>query len=386
MRLSIVTSAVVAALVGFGSTIAIIIAAAQAVGADAAQTSSWVAALCLSMMATSGFLSIRYRAPIITAWSTPGAALIAASSGVSIHAAVGAFLLAGGMIVLAAGIKPFGRLIERIPSSIAAAMLAGILIRFVMAVFEGAQDAPGLVLPLVGIFLLVRLYNPSLAVLAVLFVGFGLAFGGGLARPMPSDLSLSSLTFIAPAWDLTALIGLGLPLFLVTMASQNLPGFAVLRASGYTPPSRPILAVTGLSSVVTAFFGAHTSNLAAISAAICTGPDTHPDPKKRWMVGPFYAVVYLLFAAFSAPLIGLITALPPALIQTVAGLALIGAFTGALTSALSEEAKRFPAVMTLAVTASGLTLFGIGSAFWGLVAGLAAMGLDALNARLRNRG
>lgn len=386
MRLSIVTSAVVAALVGFGSTIAIIIAAAQAVGADAAQTSSWVAVLCLSMAASSGFLSVRYRMPVITAWSTPGAALIAASTGISIHAAVGAFLLAGALIVLAALIKPFGRAIERIPTSIAAAMLAGVLLQFVVGVFQSAQGAPGLVLPLVAIFLVVRVFNPALAVLAVLFVGLGIAFGGGMARPLASDLSLSSLTFIAPAFEPTALIGLGLPLFLVTMASQNLPGFAVLRASGYQPPSRPILAVTGLASVVTALFGAHTSNLAAISAAICTGPDTHPDPTKRWMVGPFYALSYLVFAAFSAALIGLIAALPPELIKTVAGLALLGAFAGALGSALSEGSKVFPAVITLAVTASGLTLFGIGSAFWGLVAGLVTLGLDSLAIRLRRHG
>ncbi|KLK93318.1 benzoate transporter [Microvirga vignae] len=386
MRLSIITSAVVAALVGFGSTIAIIIAAAQAVGADAAQTSSWVAALCLSMAATSGFLSVRYRMPVVTAWSTPGAALIAASSGISIHAAVGCFLLTGLLIMLAAFIKPFGRLIERIPTPLAAAMLAGVLIRFVMAVFESAQGAPGLVLPLVGIFLAVRLFNPAMAVLAVLFVGLGIAFGGDLAKPLASDLSLSSLTFIAPAFEPAALIGLGLPLFLVTMASQNLPGFAVLRASGYTPPTRPILAITGLASMVTALFGAHTSNLAAISAAICTGPDTHPDPGKRWMVGPFYTLSYLTFAAFSAALIALIAALPPELIKTVAGLALMGAFAGALGSALSDEAKRFPAVLTLAVTASGITLYGIGSAFWGLAAGLIALGLDFLIVNLRNRG
>ena len=383
MRLSIVTSAVVAALVGFGSTIAIIIAAAQAVGADAAQTSSWVAALCLATAAISGILSVRYRIPVVAAWSTPGAALIAASSGISIHAAVGSFILAGGLIVLTAFIKPFGQLIGRIPTPIAAAMLAGILIRFVLAVFESAQAAPGLVLPLVGLFLVVRLYNAAFAVLAVLFVGLGLAFAGGLAQPLASSLSLSSLTFIEPAWEPTALIGLGIPLFLVTMASQNLPGFAVLRAYGYTPPSRPILAVSGLASIVTAFFGAHTSNLAAISAAICTGPDTHPDPAKRWMVGPFYTLCYVIIAAFAAALIGLIAALPPELIRTVAGLALMGAFAGALSSALSDTSKIFPAVLTLAVTASGLTLFGIGSAFWGLAAGLLVLGLDALALWLR---
>ncbi|MBZ6078299.1 benzoate/H(+) symporter BenE family transporter [Microvirga puerhi] len=385
MRLSILSSAVVAALVGFGSTIAIIIAAAHAVGADAAQTTSWVAALCLSTAVASGFLSIRYRMPIIGAWSTPGAALIAASSGISIHAAVGAFLMAGALIVLAAAFKPFGRLIEKIPTAIAAAMLAGVLVRFVMAVFESAQGAPQLVLPLVAIFLIVRLFNPAMAVLAVLFVGLGLAFGNGSAHLPASEIGFSSLVFILPAFDPTVLIGLGLPLFLVTMASQNLPGFAVLRASGYTPPSRPILAVTGLASVISAPFGAHTSNLAAISAAICTGPDTHPDPEKRWLVGPFYALCYVLIALFSGGLITLIAALPPELIKTVAGLALMGAFTGALSSALSDEFKRFPAVLTFAVTASGLSLFGIGSAFWGLAAGLVTLALDEAALRIRKR-
>jgi benzoate membrane transport protein len=386
MRLSIVTSAVVAALVGFGSTVAILIAAAAAVGASPEQTTSWVAAVCLGKAAACLYLSIRYRMPIITAWSTPGLALIAASKGISMEAAVGCFILTGILIVLTAAVKPFGRLIDRIPSTIAAAMLAGILIRFVMAVFESAQAAPALVLPLVGIFFLVRLVNPALAVLAVLFVGLGLAFGGGLAQPLPSDITLSSLVLIPPAWDPTALIGLGVPLFLVTMASQNLPGFAVLRASGYTPPTRPILAVTGLASMASALFGAHTTNMAAISAAICTGPDTHPDPAQRWMVGPFYALSYVVIALFGAALIALMAALPPELIKTVAGLALMGAFAGALASALTEGPKVFPAVVTLVVTASGLTLFGIGSAFWGLAAGLATLCLDLLAIRLRRRG
>ncbi len=239
MRLSIVTSAVVAALVGFGSTIAIIIAAARAVGADADQTASWVAALCLSMALTSAVLSIRYRMPVVTAWSTPGAALIAATSGISLRAAVGAFLLAGALIVLAGAVRPFGRLIERIPAPIAAAMLAGILIRFVMAVFESAGAKPGLVLPLVVIFLAARLVSPPAAVLAVLVAGFALAFGGGFAGPLPQGLEVSTLVFVPPVFEPAILLGLGVPLFLVTMASQNLPGFAVLRASGYSPAPAP---------------------------------------------------------------------------------------------------------------------------------------------------
>jgi benzoate membrane transport protein len=301
------------------------------------------------------------------------------------EAAVGAFLLSGVLIVLAAAFQPLGRLIERIPTSIAAAMLAGVLVRFTTEVFASAQGEPALVLPLVAIFLLMRVVNPSLAVLAVLATGLAASFGLGLTGPLPERAALSSLTLITPVFDATALIGLGIPLFLVTMASQNLPGFAVLRASGYAPPTRSILAVTGLSSMVTALFGAHTSNLAAISAAICTGPDTHPDPGKRWMTGPFYALCYLLLAAFGAFVIAVIAALPASLIKAVAGLALMGALVGALGSALADDTKRFPAVLAFVVTASGLTLMGVGSAFWGLAAGLLAWGLDIGAQRWRDR-
>jgi benzoate membrane transport protein len=179
-----------------------------------------------------------------------------------------------------------------------------------------------------------------------------------------------------PAWDLATLIGLGVPLYLVTMASQNLPGFAVLRASGYHPPTQPVLAVTGAASLGTAFLGAHTSNLAAISAALCTGPDAHPDPAKRWITGPFYALCWGLIALFGASLVGLFGALPPALLMTVAGTALLGSMAGALGSALGPDKDRLAAAGTLAVTASGVTLLGIGSAFWGLVFGIVVLALE----------
>jgi benzoate membrane transport protein len=197
-------------------------------------------------------------------------------------------------------------------------------------------------------------------------------------------VELSELTLIRPVFEPTALIGIGLPLYLVTMASQNLPGFAVLRAAGYPVPSRSILTVTGLASLVAAPFGAHTSNLAANSAAICTGPDAHPDPAKRWLTGLFYAASYLILAVFGASLVAIVAALPAELIRTVAGLALIGALAGALGTALAREDERFPAVLTPAVTASGLTLGGIGSAFWGSrrrTWGLRARGLDKAQAR-----
>ncbi|MCJ8144113.1 benzoate/H(+) symporter BenE family transporter [Ancylobacter sp. A5.8] len=376
MRFSVLTSAVVAALVGFGGTIAIVVAASQAAGADPGQISSGVVGLCLSMAATSAFLGWRHRLPIITAWSTPGAALVAGSQGLSINVAVGAFLMVGALILVTAAVKPLGALVQRLPVAVAAAMLAGVLFRFCTAVFSSAQVDPMLVLPLVVLFLVARRISPFGAVLAVLGVGIAFAFFLGEVAPLPEHMPLPTLTLIWPEFDLQALIGIGLPLYLVTMASQNLPGFAVLQAAGYTPPTRAILTVTGLASLITAPFGSLTTNLAAITASICTGPEAHPDPAKRWMASPCYGLFYILLAIAGAALVALIAALPAALIATFAGLALLGPLVNALGTAMGDPARRFPAVLTLAVTASGVSMAGIGSAFWGLAAGLIALGID----------
>lgn len=384
MRLSIIVSAVVAALVGFGGTLAIIVAAARAVGASPAQTSSWVTALCLAMAGTSLYLSLRHRMPVITAWSTPGAALIAATGGaIGLPAAVGAFLLAGLLIVVTATVRPVNDLLQRLPSAVAAGMLAGVLLRFVTAPFESVATSPELVLPLLGLFLVARLVSPIGAVLVALVGGVGLAWALGLMGAVPQGLQLSTLQLVVPAFEPGVLLGLGLPLFLVTMASQNLPGFAVLQAAGYRPPTRSILAVTGIASLLTAPFGAHASNIAAITASICTGPDVHPDPGRRWLTGPVYALCYLVLALFGASLVELFAAMPPALITTVAGVALIGPLAGALAAALAQERQRFAAVLTLVVTASGVSVLGIGAPFWGLAAGLSVLGLDGLAARRR---
>lgn len=380
-RMSVVVSACVAALVGFGGTLAIVLQAAAAVGATPAETSSWVAAICVAIAASSALLSIRYRMPIIAAWSTPGAALIAGfGSGIGMASATGAFLVAGGMIVLCAAIKPLGALVARIPVAVAAAMLAGVLVRFVMAVAEHAVAAPALVLPVVAVFFVVRRLAPNWAVPAALAAGGAGAVLLGRVGPLPA-LELSALVWTTPHFDLPVVVGLGLPLFLVTMASQNLPGFAVLRAAGYMPPVRPILAVTGLASVVSAPFGAHATNLAAIAAALCTGPDTHPDPRARWMAGALYGGVYLLLAAAGASLVGVFAALPPALIAAIAGLALLSALTGALTVALGEDRHRVAAVATFATTASGISALGLGAPVWGLAAGLLIIGLDRMERR-----
>ena len=384
VRLSVVTSALVAVLVGFGGSVAIILAAAQAVNATSAQTSSWIAALCLAMAGTSTVLGWMHRIPMVTAWSTPGAALIASTTGITIETAVGAFILAAVLIIITGILKPVGNLIARIPATIAAAMLAGVLVRFVMAVLDHLTSAPALVIPLLAFFFIVRLFSPALAVLGVLGLGVALTFGLGLNETVNGHLGLSQFELIVPQIDLAVLIGMGLPLYLVTMASQNLPGFAVLRAAGYEPPVRSALLVTGIASLLTAPFGAHTSNMAAITAAICTGEDTHPDPVKRWTTSLFYGAFYLVLALAGGALVTIMLAMPPALIATVAGLALLVPFAASLTQALSDPKGQIVAAVTFVVTASGLTLFGIGSAFWGLVAGLIVFGLERLYRQVKS--
>jgi benzoate membrane transport protein len=380
MRSSVVISAFVAVLVGFGGSVAVVLAAAETVGATPGQTSSWIAMLCLAMMVTTAVLSFRHRMPIVTAWSTPGAALIAASSGLTMETAVGAFFLTSLLILLTALFRPLGLLVERIPTTVASAMLAGVIFSFVVAIFDHLPDAPGLILPLLFLFVVARLFSPAWAVLAVLGLGIALTFALGMTAPL-GPLRFSSFFWVAPRFEWAALLGVGLPLYLVTMASQNLPGFAVLKAAGYRPPARSILGVTGLASLVTAGFCAHTSNLAAITASICTGPDAHPDPHKRWLCGPFYAAGYGLLALAGASVVAFFDSFPQALIVTVAGIALAGPLVGSLGTALSMERERFAAVAAFVVTASGVSLLGIGAAFWGLLAGLLAIGLEKLFSR-----
>jgi benzoate membrane transport protein len=375
MRFSVIASAVVAAVVGFGGTLALIIAAAQALGATQAETASWVTAICLAMFVATGYLSSRYKMPIIAAWSTPGLALIGGSIGFTMQQAVGAFIITAIAIIITGLVKPISALVSKIPASIASGMLAGVLFAFLTGAARTVPVDPLFVLPLVALFFIIRLFNPAMAVLAALFGGVLYAFLSGRVVSVPS-IELSTLTLIMPVFDARAMIGLALPLYLVTMASQNLPGFAVLRAAGYEPPTAAALQVTGLVSLISAPFGAHTSNMAAISAAICTGPDAHPDPEKRWLTGPFYALSYLIFAIFGASLVALFAVLPAPLIALVAGLALIGAFTNAMSLALKIEHERLAATVTFAVTASSITIGGIGAAFWALVAGLIVVFID----------
>jgi benzoate membrane transport protein len=377
-----ISAAVVAALVGYGSSVAIVLAAASALGATPAQTASWLLTVSLAKAAGSAFLSARYRVPVILAWSTPGAALIAAAQGYGMAEGVAAFAFAGLLILLTGALRPLEHVVSAIPSGIAAAMLAGVLLPFCLKGVEAISVAPALVLPMVAVFAAVRLANAAVAVLAALAAGLAIAFASGTAVWQGVALDLPLPVLVLPDFDPGALIGLGLPLYLVTMASQNLPGFATLRAAGSEPPVRPALTVTGALSTLAAYFGAHTVSMAAITAAICLGEDVDPDPRRRWRVGLVYALAWAALGLLSPAILALLAALPPQIMAALVAVALLGPLTGALTGAFGPAETRFPATITLAVTASGVALWGVGAAFWGLVAGLAFWALE----RLRTAG
>lgn len=374
-RPSLFIAALIAALVGFGGTVAIVLAAAEAVGATQAQTASWLAGLGLGIAINATILSWVFKQPITTAWSSPGAALIAATSGYSMGEAVAAFLLCSVLLLLTASIGGLRRLVSAIPMPLANALLAGVLFGYVINVFPEIAGNPLLSLSMIGVFMVVRLWSPPWATLITLGFGTALAFALGQASPLP-PLRLTSLVWVTPEFSISAMMSLGLPLYLVTMAGQNLPGLAVLRAAGYTVDTRPILGLTGVSSFGLAFIGAHTQNLAAITAALCTGRDAHPDPDRRWMTGPSLGFIYLLIALCCGWLVALFAALPSALIVTVAAVGLSGALATALKNAVQEETLLFPALVTFLVAQSDVSFFGLGGAFWGLILGLGLWGLS----------
>ena len=381
MRISLISAALVASLVGYGSTIALVLAAATALGATEGQTASWVLAICLAKAAGSAGLSLYTRVPVVLAWSTPGAALIAATQGITMPEAVGAFVLTGLLIVLTGAIQPLGRAVALIPDGIAAGMLAGVLLPFCLKGTAAAQALGWLALPMLAVFAVVRLRSPALAVLAALATGVVAAYGFGGAALPDLSLPLPHLTFIAPSFRADVLIGLALPLYLVTMASQNLPGFATLRAAGYPPPVRPALITTGGLSAVSGLVGAHTISMAAITAAICLGDDVHPDRDQRWKVGLAYGGIWVALGLLSPVIVPLLKSLPPAVMALLVALALLGPLMGALTQAYIAPPTRFAATITLAVTASGVVAPGIGAAFWGLVAGLFIFALENIARR-----
>ena len=375
----LISSAATAVIVGFASSILIVMQAAQAVGASPAQQASWAAVLCFGMGVTSFYLSFWHKMPIITAWSTPGAALIATSAvGVTYENALGAFVAAGVLMCLAALVKPLARAIAQIPSPIAAAMLAGVLLKYTLGVPLAVLAMPVFVAPLIIVFFGLRTSYPLIAVPVIVVLGVGMAaYSGGFTGGC-CDVGVTALVWTTPQFHWATILSLGVPLFLVTMASQNLPGFAVLRAAGYEPPVSSCLLVTGAASVVMAPFGSHAVNMAAITASLVTGPDTHPDMSKRWLVAWPYLVLYVLVGLAAAMFVGVLGAMPAALITTIAGLALFSPLMGSVVAMLKEPRDIESALVTFLVTASGLSFQGVGSAFWGLVAGVVLFGVRHL--------
>jgi benzoate membrane transport protein len=373
------SSALIATIVGFGGTIALVVQVLRLLGASVEQTGSAVTALCLGIGLGGIALSLKTRMPIVLAWSTPGAALLAAATpGLSWSVTVGVFVCAAVLMIVLGLVPALGALAAKIPGSIASAMLAGVLLPFCLVAFKlGAVD-PLLVAALVCVFILGRRFVPLYALLLVLGAGMALAFARGDVDALPAGATFGALLPTMPAFDARAIVSLALPLFLVTLVGQNLPGLVVLRTANYLPHPGTLIVSTGTLSLFAAPFGAHAVNLAAITAAICTNDDAHPDRAQRWKVGVIYGGMYVVLAAFSPALVRFFLALPEALIAVLTGLALIPSLLGALQNMMTASDERDAAILTFLATGSGLALFGLGSAFWGLVIGFLALGAKKL--------
>jgi len=375
--LSAVVAGFVAVLVGFTSSVVIVFQAAAALGATPAQTASWIWALGLGMGLTSLGLSVWYRQPVLTAWSTPGAALlVTAGAGVPMAEAIGAFMLCALLMTLAGATGWFARVMDRIPQALAAALLAGVLARFAFDAFASMQREFTLVALMFAAYLLGRRWWQRYAVPAVLGVGLVVAAIKGQLHFGSVDWAFTVPVFTAPRFSLAATIGIALPLFVVTMASQNLPGVAAQRAAGYDTPVSPVITTTGLATLLLAPFGAYALNLAAITAAICMGREAHEDPRQRWQASAAAGVFYVIVGLLGGAVVGLIAAFPKELVLAVAGLALLGTIGSGLSVAMKDDSQREAALITFVVTASGLTLWGVGAAFWGVVAGALALAVQ----------
>jgi benzoate membrane transport protein len=367
---SAVAAGLIAVTVGVTSSAALVFTAAKAAGAGPREIGSWMLALGVGLAITCVGLSLRHRAPVVTAWSTPGAALLSTSlAGVPMGQAVGAFVFSA-LLVLVTGVTGwFARAMDRIPVPLASALLAGVLLRFGTGLFGTMHGSFAVAFPVFVLYLLARRFVPRYAVLLALAGGVLASVLTGGWRLDRLRISLAEPVFVAPDFDWKVLVSVGVPLFVVTMASQNLPGVAVLRGSGYDVPVSPLMTWTGAVNVLLAPFGAFGLNLSSITAAICTGQEAHPDRNRRYVAAVWAGIFYLCVGVFGATVASLLTAMPHALVLATAGVGLLATIESSLTTALSDKASREAAVVTFLATASGVTLLGIGSAFWGLLAG-----------------
>ena len=376
VSVSAVVAGFVAVLVGYTSSVAIVFQAAQALGANPAQTASWMWALGLAMGVSCIGLSLHYRLPVLTAWCTPGAALLAATQGVSLPEATGAFIVCAVLIIASGLTGWFERVMDKLPMAVAAALLAGVLTRFGLDAVLQVRTAPGLVLVMVAAFLAGRRWWPRYAVPGVLGAGMAVAALQGRLHLGAVDWAWATPEFVMPQFTLSSVVGVALPLFIVTMASQNLPGVAAQRAAGYQIPISPVTTATGLVTLLLAPFGAFVINLAAITAALCMSPEAHADRNKRYTAPVMAGIFYTLLGLAGGAVVGLLAAFPAELVSALAGLALLGTIAGGLSAALKDERHRDAAAMTFLVTLSGLNMAGIGAAFWGVVAGAVTLAVQ----------
>ena len=367
------TAGLIAVMVSYAGPLLIVFQAAKVAQLTDGQLSSWIWAISFSSGIVGVILSIWFRIPIITAWSTPGAVLLVSGwAAYSLPDAIGAFVFSALIVIILGVTGLFSALMERIPQSIIAAMLAGILLKFGVEVFVALKQLPLLALPMIVSYLLAKRWLPRYAVALTLFAGLIMSYSFNELSFDGIVISLVQPTFTAPTFSAEAILGLGIPLCIVTMVSQNATGIAVLKIDGYHTPVSPIITATGIASLLSAPFGSHGINLAAITAAICTGKEAHANPDKRYIAGVACGVFYMLVSLFGATIVSLFSAFPSEMIAVIAGIALFGSLSSSLTTAMKDDRQKESALITFLVTISGITVLGIGAPFWGLVAGIAA--------------
>ena len=372
LKFSHITTGLITVLVGYASSVAIIFQAIDTLSLPQAQANSWMLALGLGMGVSTIFLSLYHKMPILTAWSTPGAALLVVSlKDIPLSAAIGAFLLCGILLILTGITGWFDKITRLIPDAIANAMLAGILFQFTIGIFTQLEGNIPLVATMFAVYLLTTRYFPLYVIPSVLISSILLCWGLGLILPGNGfELAFSPPVFVMPTFTVSAALGVGVPLYIVTMTSQNMPGIIALRTAGYMPPISSSIIVTGLTTLVLAPFGGYTFNLAAITAAICCEEAADPDPKTRYMASIIAGVLYIMVGLLGGAVIGLFLIIPKAMIVTLAGLALLGTVANSLSAALVESSQRTAGLVTFLTTVSGISFMSIGAPVWGLLFGM----------------
>lgn len=368
--LSTVVAGFIAVLVGYTSSAVIVFQAASALGATPVQAGAWLGAICVAMGLLTVFLSAKYKMPVMFAWSTPGAALlITSAAGIPLSDSIGIFIFSAAMIFLCGVTGFFEKIMNKIPVGIASAMLAGILLQFVFEIFNSMKTQLVLAMVMLLTYMIGRRFFQRYNIVIVMSLGIMISWLQNLLHFGLIDFSILRPEFIAPTFSLASIISVGIPLFVVTMTSQNMTGVAVMKAFDYKPEISKIVGWSGLTNLVIAPFGGFTINLAAITAAICMGPEAHPDEKRRYTAAITSGLIYIIIGLFSTAIVGIFVAFPKELTMTIAGLALVGTISSSLISVVHHESDREASMVTFFVAASGISLLGIGSAFWGLVAG-----------------